>query len=77
VNNPTGGQINSLTVTGGTVNLTFAGIPSYLYHVQVSTNLTDWVTLETTNAPGNGIFQFLDGNPPQPSAFYRLMWNGN
>jgi uncharacterized repeat protein (TIGR03803 family) len=77
VNNPTGGQVNSLTVTGGVASITFAGIPSYRYHVQVSTNLVDWTTLETTNAPSNGLFQFIDSNPPQPSAFYRLMWNGN
>ena len=68
------GQVNSFTVTGGVVNLTFAGIPSSVYNVQRSTNLTDWSTIWTTNAPSGGIFQFNDGSAPTPSAYYRLMW---
>jgi hypothetical protein len=71
------GQVNGITVTGGTASMNFAGIPGYLYHVQVSTNLTDWNTIWTTNIPAGGVFQFTDGSAPQPSAYYRLMWNGN
>ena len=47
------------------------------YDVQVSTNLTTWSTLWTTNVPPNGVFQFNDSNAPQPTAYYRLVWNGN
>ncbi|MDR3460548.1 MAG: Ig-like domain repeat protein [Verrucomicrobiae bacterium] len=71
------GQVNHITVTGGTASLSFAGIPGYLYHVQVSTNLLDWNTIWTTNTPAGGVFDYTDGNPPQPSAYYRLMWDGN
>jgi hypothetical protein len=71
------GQINNFTVTGGVATLTFAGIPSHYYNVQVSSNLASWNTIWTTNAPLNGEFQFIDINAPQPDAYYRLMWNGN
>jgi hypothetical protein len=71
------GQINTLNLSGGRATLRFGGIPNYLYHVQVSTNLTDWTTLWDTNAPAGGRFQFTDPSPPQPSAFYRLIWSGN
>jgi hypothetical protein len=63
-------------VTNNTVTLNFAGIPNYGYAIQRSTNLTDWVTLVTTNAPSAGLFQWTDdfsdlGGPPA-SAYYRL-----
>ncbi len=76
-NNMVSGQVNSLTVTGGTAMVNFAGIPGFTYNVQVSTNLTSWSTVETTNAPANGLFQFIDNAAPTGSAFYRLMWSGN
>jgi hypothetical protein len=57
--------------------MTFAGIPGYQYHVQVSTNLSDWSDILITNAPVGGVFQFNDSAAPLPTAFYRLMWNGN
>ena len=75
--NGLGGQVNSFTLNGGTASMSFAGIPGYLYNVQVSTNLTDWNTIWSTNAPGGGVFQFNDSATPQPDAYYRLMWNGN
>jgi hypothetical protein len=45
--------------------------------VQVSTNLTNWSDVLVTNAPATGVFQFTDNAAPSPSAYYRLMWNGN
>jgi hypothetical protein len=75
--NGLGGQVNSFTLTGGSASMSFAGIPGYLYNVQVSTNITDWNTIWTTNAPAGGVFDFTDSAPPQPNAYYRLMWNGN
>lgn len=71
------GQYNTLTVQNGQVTVRFAGVPGYRYQIQRSVDLTSWVTLATTNAPTGGLFQFLDSNPPQPSAYYRLLWNGN
>jgi hypothetical protein len=57
--------------------MSFAGIPGYQYHVQVSTNLSDWNDVLITNAPAGGVFQFIDNAAPLPDAYYRLMWNGN
>jgi hypothetical protein len=74
------GQGTTVTVSNGVATVGFAGIPGRSYQVQRSTNLTDWVTLVTTNAPGNGVFQWADdfsdlGVPPADppsSAYYRL-----
>ncbi|HEY4416945.1 MAG TPA: choice-of-anchor tandem repeat GloVer-containing protein [Verrucomicrobiae bacterium] len=74
---PLGGHVEQLTLTNNTAVISFSGIPTYLYAVQVSTNLSAWTTLTTTNAPADGQFQFNDTNPPQPNVFYRLLWNGN
>ena len=68
--------INSFKANAGTASISFAGIPGSSYNVQVSTNLINWTTLLTTNAPANGLFQFNDSNAAKPTAFYRLMWNG-
>jgi hypothetical protein len=75
--NGIGGHANSVAFTNGAVSLTFAGISGYKYHVQVSTNLTDWNDALITNAPASGVFQFTASNSPLPAAYYRLMWNGN
>jgi len=65
----------SITTSNGAPVLNFAGVPGYSYSVQVSTNLTDWSSILTTNAPSNGLFQFIDNSAPQPAAYYRLQWN--
>jgi hypothetical protein len=72
-----GGGISSVTFTNGVAGMTFTGVPGYLYHVQVSTNLLDWNDIWVTNAPSGGVFQFNDSIAPMPNAYYRLMWNGN
>jgi hypothetical protein len=74
------GQSQGLTVSGGMATAQFAGIPGYTYSVQRSTNLVNWVTIWTTNAPPSGLFQFTDtfsglgGIAPSP-AYYRLSWS--
>ena len=67
----------AINTTGGSVTMSFAGIPGYSYSVQRSTNVTfiPFDIVLTTNAPGGGVFQFIDVSPPQPSAFYRLQYN--
>jgi hypothetical protein len=30
-----------------------------------------WSTINTQAAPGSGLFEYLDTNPPAPAAFYR------
>jgi hypothetical protein len=74
------GQGQIVAVTGGTVTVSFAGVPGYTYQIQRSTNLVDWATLVTTNAPGNGVFEWTDDfsdlnvppDPPPSSAYYQL-----
>ena len=73
------GQSAAVTVGGGAATINFAGIPGYSYGVLRSTNLTDWVTIVTTNAPASGVFNYLDnfgdlGSVPS-AAYYRLQWN--
>jgi hypothetical protein len=69
-----GGQ--AVTVAGNSATVTFAGIPTYQYTVQRSTNLVDWVSIFTTNAPSNGVFQYTDnfsdlGFVVPSAAYYR------
>jgi len=72
---PLFGQSTMAGTTGGTATLNFAGIPTYSYSVLRSTNLTGWDAIWTTNAPSNGLFQYIDPAAPQPSAYYRLQFN--
>ena len=74
--NPLAGTPQAITITGSSATLNLAGIPTYQYEIQRSTNLVDWVTIETTNAPSNGLFQFIDtftdlGGIPPATAYYR------
>ena len=72
---PLFGQSTLAGTTGGTATLNFAGIPTYGYSVLRSTNLTDWAAIWTTNAPADGLFQYIDLVAPQPSAYYRVQFN--
>ena len=72
---PLFGQSVLASTTGGTATLNFAGIPTYSYSVLRSTNLTSWAEIWTTNAPGSGVFQYIDLAAPQPSAYYQLRYN--
>jgi len=71
----------SCAFSGSSATVVFSGSPNYLYEVQRSTNLMNWVTLESTNIPASGEFQFDDlfsdlaGKPPA-AAFYRLKLPG-
>ena len=74
---PAIGLVNAISYTGGNaVTLNFAGTAGVSYDVQRSTNLVNWATIWTTNAPVGGLFNFTDnfiGNAPR-QAFYRLTW---
>ena len=74
--NPVAGTPQSITVSGGSATVNFAGIPAYQYEIQRSTNFVDWVTVLTTNAPASGLFMFTDsfadlGGTSPATAFYR------
>ena len=72
---PLFGQSQLVSAGGGTATLNFAGIPGYSYSLTRSTNLVDWATIWTTNAPVGGVFEFIDSSAPSPSAYYRLQYN--
>jgi hypothetical protein len=76
-NNVTGQQ-GTITPVAGVAHLKYFGIPTYKYIIQRSTNMVNWVSLQTTNTPSNGTFDYDDnfsdlGGAPS-SAFYRLVW---
>jgi len=55
------------------------GISGYPYAIQRSTNLVNWTTILTTNAPSSNAFRYQDtfsdiGALPA-SAYYRLLYN--
>ena len=57
---------------GGQFGLAVAGVPGYPYVVQASTNLVNWVSIQTNTAP----FTFVDANAGQFSQrFYRSIYN--
>jgi hypothetical protein len=67
------GLAQSITVSGPTAMVHFAGVPGYSYEVERSTNLAgpSWTVLLITNAPPRGVWQFIDTNPPTGGAYYR------
>ena len=68
----------TLPAPNGPVTLVFIGLPGQAYQIQATTNIApvsavNWITLGTTNAGTNGLFQYLDlFSPPPPSRFYRI-----
>jgi len=75
--NGLGGRASSIVFSNRAANMTFTGIPGYQYHVQISTDLSNWADILITNAPAGGVFQFDDEAASMQVAYYRLMWNGN
>jgi autotransporter-associated beta strand protein len=74
VNDGRAQNILSLSKTGDTVLITFAGIPGYTYVVETTTNAlptTSWRPLGTNTAGTNGLWQFSDPNATNVSQFYR------
>jgi hypothetical protein len=73
---PFGPSSPVITATNNVTTILYSGIPGYSYSVSRTTNLlTGWTTIWTTNMPVGGVFQFKDTNPPQPEAYYQLLWN--
>jgi hypothetical protein len=69
---------NSISSTGSSVTITFAGTPGYNYVVERTSDTINgpWtvVTGSATNAPSAGLWTFTDSSPPNPS-YYRLRQN--
>ena len=78
--NALAGQATGIRITGDKgVSLDFSGLPGYAYALQRSTNLVEWATIWTTNAPSSGLFTFVDyfgdlGGYSPASAYYRVTW---
>ena len=68
---PAAAQFQSVSVTGGMVQISFSGDPYWAYTIETSTNLADWSVL-TNLISTNGLFQFNAGNVTNnPQQFYR------
>jgi hypothetical protein len=53
--------------------LTMSAIPGQVYEIQASTNLVDWVDLNTVDSDPSGVIQFLDAAAKNyPQRFYRV-----
>jgi len=73
------GQAQGITVSGGAATARFAGVPGFTYIVQRATDVDFTQNLKdlwTTNAPGDGLFIYVDNDPPSEKAFYRLKYPG-
>lgn len=65
--------LTTLTLSGGQFGFTVAGVPGQSYVIEASTNLTDWVPLETNTAP----FTFVDPNAGNfQQRFFRSTYQG-
>lgn len=60
------------TFNGNALTLRLVGQPGSTYYVERSTDLFSWLTISTNVAPATGLFDYIDANPPQPAAFYKL-----
>jgi hypothetical protein len=74
------GQGTSVSLSGGSATVNFAGVEGLPYEIQRATNVTFTGTLRLwlTNAPAGGLFSVTDdfsdlGTPP-PTAYYRLRY---
>ena len=60
--------------TNGTIKVQFLGVSGATYVLQTCTNLFDWTGIRTNAAAANGLFEYVDPNPPEVlSRFYRLV----
>jgi hypothetical protein len=57
---------------GGSLDVSFRGIPGRAYQIQRSTDLTIWTTVAAVTASATGTITWTDPAPPQPDAYYRL-----
>jgi hypothetical protein len=70
---------NVLSLNAGNVattgaELTMAGVPGQVYQIQASTNLVNWITLNTLTADSTGMIQILDAAAKDyPTRFYRAI----
>jgi alpha-tubulin suppressor-like RCC1 family protein len=67
-------SINTCNLGTTGAELTMAGVPGQVYQIQASTNLVNWITLNTVTADSTGIIQILDAAASNyPKRFYRAI----
>ncbi len=71
---PPAPTISSITLSGGQLSLVVSGSAGYLYGIQTSTNLANWLTVFTTNATTMP-FGWTDPSLVDPQRFYRAVIN--
>jgi hypothetical protein len=81
ISNNAVGQVTGqfASFSGGVAQLVFYGIPNHSYTVQRSSNMTDWVDIQTNVVGTNGAMNVTDsfddlGGVPPSSAYYRMKW---
>jgi hypothetical protein len=56
----------------GTFTITFQGSSNSVYTVQISSNLLDWIPVQTNTSAGDGTWSYTDADAPNaPVRFYR------
>ena len=75
---PTNSVVGTVVNGDGSVTLSFAGVPGYVYQVDATTNLAPpvvWTTISTNTADINGLWQFTDQQATNyPNQFYRSVY---
>lgn len=61
--------LTSVTLAGGQLGFQLSEVVGHTYVVQASTDLINWVSVETNMAP----FTFVDSAPALPQQFYRAI----
>jgi hypothetical protein len=70
--NAVGQTTGSVALVAGQAVLTFYGVPSATYTLQVSSDLSIWSDLTSVTAAATGVINYTDTAPPTPNAYYRL-----
>ena len=66
-------QLNQVSFANGQLGFTCTGTAGHTMLVQRSSNLLDWITIQTNTIPVTGIIDIMDSNPPADQGFYRVL----
>lgn len=66
-------EIVFFNIVPGGVRLRFSGIAGRKYDIERAPAITGpWSTINTQVAPGSGLVEYVDANPPPNAAYYRI-----
>ena len=66
-------QLNQVSFANGQLGFTCTGTAGHTVLVQRSSNLVDWIAIQTNTIPITGIINLIDSNPPADQGFYRVL----